>query len=572
MSDPDRYENWTKEALIERIKQLEARGNHAKNFVSEADLSSPTGLKNDATTTVLSVAPGSEAPNSLEKKKNRLGQAMSKRKIDISKWSTRYIALKLAYLGKRYGGFEHQASSELPTIESELWKALTISRLITPEDTTVVDFSCCDYSKCGRTDRGVSSFGQVIGLRVRSKRPQATAKKPRLEGEVAEQSADDDGVSVEADVRGGDASEQQQQVPAWDHIRDEFEYCKMLNRLLPEDIRILAWCPSPRPEFSARFSCRERQYRYFFTQPAFSPLPSACAVAGGQGAPREGWLDISAMQKAAKLFEGEHDFRNVCKIDPSKQITNYRRRIYDSYIEEVTDARPILPYLDGAAFSATVSEDSDKSSWPKVYSFNVNGTAFLWHQIRHMVAILFMVGQGLENPSIVSTLLDVEKTPRRPMYAMSDEVPLVLWDCIFPELDEQGNGVNRADVMDWIYVGDDDLRAKYGVKGVMDVLWEGWRSKMMDELLSSRLMGVVAAQGKDVRTRLLVEQGGDDDKKKLGGKPRLYSGGNTWLSSGAYVPLLKRQLQMSPAEQNEKYAVKMGYGSSAEMKAAKGYR
>jgi tRNA pseudouridine38/39 synthase len=190
-----------------------------------------------------------------------------------------------------------------------------------------------------------------------------------------------------------------------------------------------------------------------------------------------------------------------------------------------------------------------------------------------MVAILFMVGQGLEEPSIVTELLDVERTPRRPMYTMADDVPLVLWDCIFPELDDKGNGVSRADTIDWIYVGDDDVRTKYGVKGIMDVLWEGWRSSMMDEFLSARLLGLVAAQGKDVNTGVAAESEETETKNDARrSKPRLFFGGNTWEGRGAYVPLMKRTLQQSPDEQNEKHAVKMGYGSSAEMKKAKGYR
>ena len=30
----------------------------------------------------------------------------------------------------------------------------------------------------------------------------------------------------------------------------------------------------------------------------------------------------------------------------------------------------------------------------------VEGTAFLWHQVRCMAAVLFMVGSGLESPTV----------------------------------------------------------------------------------------------------------------------------------------------------------------------------
>ena len=41
----------------------------------------------------------------------------------------------------------------------------------------------------------------------------------------------------------------------------EMDYCTMLNRVLPPEIRALAWAPVTE-EFSARFSCSDRTYRW----------------------------------------------------------------------------------------------------------------------------------------------------------------------------------------------------------------------------------------------------------------------------------------------------------------------
>lgn len=41
----------------------------------------------------------------------------------------------------------------------------------------------------------------------------------------------------------------------------EMDYCGMLNRVLPADIRALAWAPVTE-DFSARFSCSDRTYRH----------------------------------------------------------------------------------------------------------------------------------------------------------------------------------------------------------------------------------------------------------------------------------------------------------------------
>lgn len=44
---------------------------------------------------------------------------------------------------------------------------------------------------------------------------------------------------------------------------NELPYCKMINRLLPKEIRIVAWSPVAE-DFSARFDCRSRTYKYWF--------------------------------------------------------------------------------------------------------------------------------------------------------------------------------------------------------------------------------------------------------------------------------------------------------------------
>ena len=108
----------------------------------------------------------------------------------------------------------------------------------------------------------------------------------------------------------------------FDDVKDELSYCRVLNNVLRPDIRMLAWCPNPGLDVSARVNCKERRYKYFFTNPAFAPTPGAAGVYGGaRGSTREGWLDVAAMREAASYLEGYHDFRNFCKVDPAKQIS-----------------------------------------------------------------------------------------------------------------------------------------------------------------------------------------------------------------------------------------------------------
>ncbi|KZV48868.1 tRNA pseudouridine(38/39) synthase [Dorcoceras hygrometricum] len=70
----------------------------------------------------------------------------------------------------------------------------------------------------------------------------------------------------------------------------------------------------------------------------------------------------------------------------------------------------------------------------QLWVVKIKGSAFLWHQIRCMVAVLFLIGQGLESPNVVDVLLDIKRTPRKPQYVMAPEIPLVLQSCEFDVL------------------------------------------------------------------------------------------------------------------------------------------
>ncbi|KAK4627321.1 tRNA pseudouridine(38/39) synthase [Fulvia fulva] len=520
---PD-YTSWSNADLIKRVTDLEValRRQNARHTTSlDTSLSEP------------------------KKKPKKPSKG-----FDPSKYNTRLIALKFAYLGGNYNGFEHHANNvtPLPTIEEELWKALKKTRLIFPvhkpgQSEEEVSWEGCDYSKCGRTDRGVSAFGQVIGIRVRSARPKTRT--------VVEDAA--------ADSPMPDVDESAEPPREFDYVRDELPYIQLINRVLPPDIRVLAWCPHTTEDFSARFDCKERRYRYFFTNPAFIPLPGSKGVAE-DGSPDEGWLNIAAMEEAAKKYEGLHDFRNFCKVDPSKQISKFERRIFHSGIHEV---------------NSSAESGSSASLSPKLYYFEVRGSAFLWHQVRHLVAILFLVAQGYEKPSIVGDLLDIQKTPAKPAYEMASDAPLVLWDCIFPDLAKLDAGdlansdakseFGYEDGMDWVYVGDeaggrDQAKrtktaiedGKHGRNGMMEELWALWRKRKMDEVLAWSLMDVVANQGQNPCIDLGHDASGVDRSA------RMFDGGEKPRAIGEYVVLAQRECMETPDVVNARYAVRKG--------------
>jgi tRNA pseudouridine38/39 synthase len=568
------YQDWSKDRLVERVKELEEqlrKRQQEQNPVAEHQTHHTPGKAPPLTP----ANPGrGGAGGAAQQKKEKKKKKPSK--LDPSKYSTRLVALKLAYLGKRYGGFEYQSGVAVPTIEEELWKALVKSCLIWPDQPDKVDFGPWEYSKCGRTDRGVSAFGQVIGIRVRSNRPVAAAAA--AEPVAVEKNDDDDGDAemVGAESQGEKKVGPDEGKPAWDPIADEINYPRVLNRLLPPDIRVLAWAPTLPADFSARFSCWERQYRYFFTQPAFSPMPACLDPSGTRG--KEGWLDIDAMCKAAKLFEGLHDFRNFCKMDGAKQITNFKRRVFEADIVEVDDVGSALPYLEQQDYRPDGLEMG--KPYPKVYYFHVRGSAFLWHQIRHMIAVLFLIGQGLEKPSLVTDLLDVDRHPRKPNYTMADEVPLVLWDCIFPGGDKAAQDMHDPDVegdphlqdaIDWVWLGEDKPAHLHGPSGMVDQLWEYWRERKMDELLANQLLDSVARKA-DLSRRLAESGSGSGPAERPSSSQLVYEGGNTAKSSGTYVPVLKKQLQPTPEEVNDKWAQSKGFANAEELGKTKNWR
>lgn len=81
------------------------------------------------------------------------GRKRQQRPFDFSAHGRRHVALRIAYLGWGYQGFASQENTP-NTIEEKLFEALKKTRLVDDRQTS-------NYHRCGRTDKGVSAFGQV---------------------------------------------------------------------------------------------------------------------------------------------------------------------------------------------------------------------------------------------------------------------------------------------------------------------------------------------------------------------------------------------------------------------------
>jgi len=330
-------ENLTKEELIEKVKSLELHVQQLRNVIAKKDESS--------------------LPAARGRQKDR--------KFDFNRFKRRHILLQVSYFGWNYLGFATQEDAG-KTIESEMFAALLQTKLV--EDRT-----SCNYHRCGRTDRGVSGTGQVISIDVRTN---------LLSGPgVFTQSG------YSGTEEGGD--------------REEVDFCSVLNRNLPDDIRVTAWAPAPRQDFSARFDCESRSYHYYF--------------------PR-GNLDVERMEAAGSKLVGGHDFRNLCKMDVNNGVVSFVRTIDGVSVDVI-------------GWENEKGRDECQQSGYDICRLTIKSKAFLWHQIRCIVAVLFMIGEGLEEADVIDQLLDIETNPCRPAYSMASDLPLNLYRTEYTGLD-----------------------------------------------------------------------------------------------------------------------------------------
>lgn len=103
------------------------------------------------------------------------------------------------------------------------------------------------------------------------------------------------------------------------------------------------------------------------------------------------------MNEAAKRLIGEHDFRNFCKLNVKDGVITFVRNVFSA------EVRPLTESESGYAMC----------------EMTIVANAFLWHQIRCIASILFLIGRGKEEPKLIDELFDVEKVKGRPQFPIS---------------------------------------------------------------------------------------------------------------------------------------------------------
>lgn len=147
-----------------------------------------------------------------------------------------------------------------------------------------------------------------------------------------------------------------------------------LNARLPEDIVVQDSC-EVNADFHPRAGKSSKTYEYRVLNRTF-PDPTRRRDTYFYHYP----LDVAAMQKAASLLEGEHDFKSFCSVHA--QVETTVRTIYN----------------------CTVGKDGD------IIKIRVTGNGFLYNMVRIIAGTLIEVGAGKRAPEEILEML--ERTDR----------------------------------------------------------------------------------------------------------------------------------------------------------------
>ncbi len=139
---------------------------------------------------------------------------------------------------------------------------------------------------------------------------------------------------------------------------------RALNHVLPPAIRVLS-VEEVGPEFHARKSARAKTYHYRIYRGEICP-PFLARYVYHSPYP----LDEEAMQDAAMVIVGEHDFTSFAAVDPERGREE----------EEASNVRTIY------------SSEWKREGEELIYT--VRGSGFLHHMVRNLVGTFLLVGKG----------------------------------------------------------------------------------------------------------------------------------------------------------------------------------
>jgi tRNA pseudouridine38-40 synthase len=153
---------------------------------------------------------------------------------------------------------------------------------------------------------------------------------------------------------------------------------RALNRTLPPAIRVIEATHAP-ANFHARHSAISKQYEYRIFRGEICP-PQLARYIYALAWP----LDIAAMQQAASLVLGTHDYSSFAAVDPDRTA----RMALNSEIDNVRTV----------THSAWREQDD-------LLVYTVRGDGFLHHMVRNLVGTFLEIGRGQRRATDLPQLL-----------------------------------------------------------------------------------------------------------------------------------------------------------------------
>ncbi len=170
---------------------------------------------------------------------------------------------------------------------------------------------------------------------------------------------------------------------------------RALNRSLPGSIRILE-ARRVAAGFHARNSAVAKTYEYRVFREAICPPFLARYVHACSWA-----MDVDALKKAARVFEGEHDFLSFAATDPDLAERGISTGAEIDQ-EAIVPSSP-LPARVRTIFSSTWEERESEAG--KLLVYRVQGNGFLHHMVRNLVGTMLEAGRGRLEVDEISGIL-----------------------------------------------------------------------------------------------------------------------------------------------------------------------
>ncbi|RZC88195.1 hypothetical protein C5167_015994 [Papaver somniferum] len=171
-----------------------------------------------------------------------------------------------------------------------------------------------------------------------------------------------------------------------------------VNGLLPSDIRVREISPAL-PEFHARFFPKSKIYHYkIYNDAVMDPLQRHFAYHYTYK------LNVVAMREAANHFVGTHDFSAFANASNRDGVANPVKHIFR---------------FDVIEMAVDVFELTYSFVQGPLLQLEVEGSGFLYRQVRNMVALLLHVGREAIPPEIVLKIMATRDRRELAKYALS---------------------------------------------------------------------------------------------------------------------------------------------------------